>query len=462
MAVSRDLVVDWCQRLLAPETDFPQFEQCLEAIPALESLGDVPAGTRVLVRGDTDATVENGRVTEDVRLRSMLDTLRFGSERGWVQIVYGHIGRDPKLSLAPVAEHLQTLLEEAGVKREVTFIDDWMSDEHGEVLDAAAERVAALDDGAIVVLENTRKYGLERVLWKAKPADLAGYAEPLTNYANGLREKFGAVHVNEGFSASNRDLSSTLVPLAMDRMALGTYIDGELRKHVTRARLAELVVFSGIKIEKLDDLEEIIGRGRVKTVIAAGSLAMALKKADDPGFSLGLAADPANKKIHVPHERVEQARRMLKVGRERGVDFVLPVDFVLGDESIVESIPKDQAQFDVGPKTIELQAGKVEEFIAAARNRRGELAVAFHNGVFGKFEEDRFSTGTRRFMEQLKRMHEAGVEVYVGGGEGGAALAKYGDESWVTHSFTAGGTILKALGQRPIPYLKALYLKAQG
>ena len=59
-------------------------------------------------------------------------------------------------------------------------------------------------------------------------------------------------------------------------------------------------------------------------------------------------------------------------------------------------------------------------------------------------------------------MHTAGVQVYVGGGEGGAALHRYGDESWVTHCFTAGGTILKALGNQPIPYIKALYLKASG
>ena len=57
-------------------------------------------------------------------------------------------------------------------------------------------------------------------------------------------------------------------------------------------------------------------------------------------------------------------------------------------------------------------------------------------------------------------MHDSGVQVYVGGGEGGAALHRYGDESWVTHCFTAGGTILKALGNEPIPYLKALYMKS--
>jgi phosphoglycerate kinase len=64
-------------------------------------------------------------------------------------------------------------------------------------------------------------------------------------------------------------------------------------------------------------------------------------------------------------------------------------------------------------------------------------------------------------MDQLKKMTGAGLLVYVGGGEGGAALHNYGDESWVTHCFTAGGTILKALGTEPIPYIKALYLAAK-
>jgi phosphoglycerate kinase len=84
--------------------------------------------------------------------------------------------------------------------------------------------------------------------------------------------------------------------------------------------------------------------------------------------------------------------------------------------------------------------------------------VVFHNGVFGYFEKEEFARGTREFMLQLKRLTEGGLLVYVGGGEGGAALHKYGDDSWVTHCYTAGGTILKALGTEPIPYVKALYL----
>lgn len=77
------------------------------------------------------------------------------------------------------------------------------------------------------------------------------------------------------------------------------------------------------------------------------------------------------------------------------------------------------------------------------------------------FEDDRFEQGTKNFVPQLKRMTDAGMKVYVGGGEGGKSLEKYGKESWVTFCFTAGGTVLKALGGKQIPYLVALKMAAE-
>lgn len=470
MSISVERIQEWCTKLIEKSPDFPALEDCLKRIPAVESFTHLPAGTRVLVRGDTDVVFdEKGEPDDDARLRALVDTLKFGVSRGWVQILYGHRGRDPKLSLEPVAGYLEKLLSAAGVNcGKLTVISDWMNDESGEILNAAGATVAALPAGSIVLLENTRKYKLEQSLWKAKSADLAGLAPKLAAYANGMREKIGSVHVNEGFAASNRDLSSTIVPVAMDQSALGTYIDGEMRTHLQKTRQAELVVFSGMKMEKLDDLQAILNRGQVRVVIAAGLLALALKKADSDlagiPFEMGVAGSQKDSKIFIPPERIEQAKAMLTGARKNGVEFVLPVDFILGDGSASETVPAGGAQFDVGPKTIALHAAKVDEFIAYHQKKLASgkgPAVAFHNGVFGKFEEDQFSHGTRRFMDQLKKMTTAGLLVYVGGGEGGAALHRYGDESWVTHCFTAGGTILKALGTEPIPYVKALYLAAK-
>jgi phosphoglycerate kinase len=460
----------WCANLIEKSSDFPSLEECLKKIPPLAALSDLPAETRVLVRGDTDVVFdEKGEPDDDARLRALVDTLKFGVGKGWVQILYGHRGRDPKLSLAPVAVYLGKLLTAAGVKcGRLPVVGDWMSDETGEILDGARAEIGKLAPGSIVLLENTRKYKLEQALWKAKPADLPALAPKLAAYASGMREKIARVHVNEGFAASNRDLSSTVVPVAMDRSALGKYIDGELRTHLQKTRLAELVIFSGMKLEKLDDLQGILNRGQVRVVIAAGLLALALKKADadlaGKPFEMGVAGSQKESKIYIPPERIEQAKAMLTGARGKGVEFVLPVDFILGNGITSDTIPADGAQFDVGPKTIALHAARVGDFIEYHQQKLAAgkgPAVAFHNGVFGKFEEEQFAIGTRKFMDQLKRMTEAGLLVYVGGGEGGAALHKYGDQAWVTHCFTAGGTILKALGTEPIPYIKALYLAAK-
>ena len=78
------------------------------------------------------------------------------------------------------------------------------------------------------------------------------------------------------------------------------------------------------------------------------------------------------------------------------------------------------------------------------------------------FEDSRFAEGTRKFVQQLKRMTDAGIKVYVGGGEGGAAVEKYGTQTYITYCFTAGGTVLNALGSEPVPYLVALKMATEG
>ncbi len=174
---------------------------------------------------------------------------------------------------------------------------------------------------------------------------------------------------------------------------------------------------------------------------------------------LGVAEDPAHadKPYFIPRERVEQAKQMVQQGRRKNIEFVVPVDSVIADGSVVDELKPGQQQFDVGPKTLQLFAEKIGGFLTD----KPKGAVAFHNGVFGMFEDPRFEAGTKNFMPQLKRMKDAGVEVYIGGGEGGTALEKYGQPDWVTHVFTAGGTVLNALGREPVPYLVALRAAAE-
>jgi len=285
----------------------------------------------------------------------------------------------------------------------------------------------------------------------------------LAKLANEFAEKLGTAYVFEALSAGSLDACSVVVPAAMERVALGRYVASEFTGPMMRCLAAQLVIFSGLKIDKLDDLEAMVNRGKIRRVFAAGSLAMALKKGaaelDGKSCCLGVAEDPGHKDqpYFIPPQRVEQAQRMIADGRTKGIEFVLPIDSVIADGSVVEELRPGDQQFDVGPKTSELFEQKVGEFLAAGVAE----PVAFHNGVFGMFEDPKFEEGTRRFMSQLKRMKEAGVEVYIGGGEGGTALDKYGQPDWVTHVFTAGGTVLNALGSEPVPYLVALRAAAQ-
>jgi phosphoglycerate kinase len=455
MSATNESIQKLIETLLAGRAAAPNLElvDYLKAIPRLDSLADLPKGTAVLIRGDVDAKPGKTIGEGDIRLRSMAPTIEFGRNRGWKQIIFGHIGREPEKSLEKVAKRLGEILQ-----CPVPLIADWLDESTMTVTDAAAKQIAAAPDGAVLMLENTRRYNVERVLWKAKPADAAKLAPQLTALANQLAEKVARVYVNEALSAGSLDASSTIVPAAMHRVALGKYVAGEFDGPMRECLQTQLVVFSGLKIDKLDDLDAMIGRGTIRKVFAAGSLAMALKKAigeiDGQSVCLGVAEDPAHadKPYFIPRERVEQAKRMVADGRAKGIEFVVPVDSVVEDGSTVDELRPGQQQFDVGPKTTKLFEQKVGEFLAT----KSADAVAFHNGVFGMFEDPRFESGTKNFMPQLKRMKDAGVKVYIGGGEGGTALEKYGQPDWVTHTFTAGGTVLNALGREPVPYLVTL------
>jgi phosphoglycerate kinase len=455
-------VLSFTQAILGVNPNVPKLPltEYLKAIPRLDSLADLPSGTVVLVRGDVDAKPGKTVGEGDIRLRSMVETLKFGQSKGWKQVIFGHKGRKPEETLEAVAKRLGEILG-----CEVPLIADWLDESTLTIRDQVSKQIQSAKPGSVMMLENTRKYEIERVLWKAKPSDLPGLSEKLAKIANEFAAKISSVYVNEALSAGSLDSSTVVVPAAMERVALGKYVAGEFDGPMLRCLAAELVVFSGLKTDKLDDLEAVIARGKVEMVFVAGSLALAVKKAEallaGKDFCLGVAEDPAHadKPYYIAPNRIEQARKMLADGRAKGIEFVLPVDFVLADGKPADTLKPTDQQFDVGPKTSESFATKVGEFIE--KNQGQRRTVAFYNGVFGMFEDPRFEDGTRKFIAQLKRMKDAGVEVYIGGGEGGEALTRYGKEDDCSHCFTAGGTVLNALGSEPVPYLVALKMASK-
>src|SRR4029078_11306020 len=134
---------------------------------------------------------------------------------------------------------------------------------------------------------------------KAKPADLTKLAPKLAKLANEFAEKLGTVYVFEALSACSFDECRVVVPAAMKRVALGEYVSAELSGPMMRCLDSQLVIFSGLKADKLDDLDAMIQRGKITRVFAAGALSNALRKAagqlEGKNVCLGKAEDPAHK-----------------------------------------------------------------------------------------------------------------------------------------------------------------------
>ena len=309
MPVSVALMEAHLRTILGAEPGAPKLslKQYVDAIPQIESLADVPEGTPVLVRGDLDAKPGPKLGEGDIRLVSMKQTLDFGRQRGWKQVVFGHIGREPEKSLSKVRARLAEILG-----CEVAFLTDWLDPDTNTIKEHTAEAVRSAAPGSVIMLENTRKYAIERVLWKAKATDIPSLAPKLAQIANEYAGKLAKVYVNEAFSAGSLDVSTVVVPAAMERVALGKYVAEQFAGPLMDCLNAQLVVSSGLKIDKLDDLEAMISRGKIRWVFAAGSLAVGLKKAaaelDGQEFCIGVQESPkhADKPYYIPPERIQQ------------------------------------------------------------------------------------------------------------------------------------------------------------
>ncbi len=382
-------------------------------------------GKRVLVRADLNVPMADGKVTDATRIERQAPTIGELAEKGARVIVLSHFDRPkgkvvPSMSLQPVAAPLA-----AHIGRAVAFATDTVGE-------SAKRVIAALQDGEVALLENTRFHAEEEKNDDSFARQLAA---------------LGDLFVNDAFSSAHRAHASTEGVARHLPSVAGRSMQAEL-EHLSRA-LANperplLAVVGGAKVSsKLDLLQNLVAK--VDTLVIGGAMANTFLAAQ--GLSVG-------KSLHEP-DLLETARKVMAAAKAAGVTILLPVDVVVAKEfkagaasrtCAVDQIGADEMALDVGPATIQA----FQAHLAASR-------TLVWNGPFGAFETPPFDAGTVAAARAVAAATRAGNLLSVaGGGDTVAALAHSGVENDFTYVSTAGGAFLEWLEGKELPGVEAL------
>ena len=381
-------------------------------------------GKRVFLRSDLNVPIEDGRITDDTRIRASLPTIIHLLERGAAVIVASHLGRprgkvNDALRLKPVADRLSTLLG-----RPVRMTGDAL----GPGVQVAVDK---LRPGDLLLHENLRFHPEEE-------ANDPGFAEALARFAD--------LYVNDAFGAAHRAHASTEGITHHLPSVAGLLMEREvdsLTRILNRPARPFHSLIGGAKVSgKLEVLEALLRR--CQAVLVGGGMANTLLAAK--GHQLG--------KSLVEPDQIENAKRILQQARRKRVRLMLPTDAVIASQIHaraktqivpIAAVPKDQMVVDIGPETLKAYTEHLEK-----------AKTVFWNGPMGVFEIPQFANGTNAIARFLAKRTDAGVTTVVGGGDSVAAVERAGLADRMTHVSTGGGASLEFLEGKALPGVAAL------
>lgn len=383
-------------------------------------------GKKVLVRVDFNVPIKNGVISDDNRIVAALPTIKYIIEHGGKAILLSHLGRvksdaDKKeLTLKPVAERLSELLE-----KPVTFVPE---NEGKEVEDA----VAAMKNGEVIVLENTRFQDIDNDFGKRESKN-----DPtLGEYWASL----GDVYVNDAFGTAHRSHASntgiaTAMKAAGKLAAAGYLMEKEIKflgNAVSNPVHPFVTILGGAKVsDKIGVITNLIPKS--DHILIGGGMAYTFLAAQ--GHKIG--------KSLFEEDKVELAKELLA---KAGDKIVLPVDHVAATEfsndathEVVDiDIPDNEMGLDIGPKTVE----KFKEILKDAK-------TVVWNGPMGCFEMPNYAEGTLKVGRALANLTDA--ITIIGGGDSTAAAKQLGIAPKITHISTGGGASLNYLEGKELP-----------